>query len=146
YLLSGEHTTETTVFPGDSRFSRTSVHSAINHRDKTGKFDMKLSTHYGIERNTLPASDLTFQAISLPPNAPALYDETGQLNWEDGTFTNPLSILEGDFLLKRKTLLAKLSLHYQLLPSLGIRLNTGHVSGHLDESRPYPNTILNPSY
>ena len=105
-----------------------------------------MSTHYGIERNTLPASDLTFQAISLPPNAPALYDETGQLNWEDGTFTNPLSILEGDFLLKRKTLLANLSLHYQLLPSLGIRLNTGHVSGHLDESRTYPNTILNPSY
>lgn len=146
YLLGAELTSETTVFPGDSEFNRTAVHTAITHRDKTEKFDMKFTAHYGMENNDLPASDITYQALTLPPNAPALYDENGELNWENGTFSNPLSALSGTYLLKRKNLMANLSLNYRLLSSLGIRLNTGYVNTLLDESRTYPNTIFNPNY
>ncbi len=146
FLLSTQYTTETTVFPGDSNFNRASVHSAINHRDKADKFTLKFTAHYGIENNTLPARDLTFRALTLAPNAPAIYDENGDLNWEDGTFTNPLSILEADYLQHRKTLLSNLALHYQVIPSLGLRLNTGYENSHLDESRTNPNTVYNPEY
>lgn len=146
FLLGGQYTAETTVFPGDSHFNRVSLHSSINHSDKTNKFNLKLTTHYGIENNTLPASDLTFQALNLPPNAPALYTENGDLNWENGTFTNPLGVLEGDYHLNRKTLLANLTMHYQMTSSFGVRMNTGYENSLLDESHTYPNTIFNPDY
>jgi TonB-linked SusC/RagA family outer membrane protein len=146
FLLSGEYTTETTVFPDDSKFNRASVHTAINHSDKAEKFTLKFTAHYGIENNTLPARDQTIRALNLPPNAPALYDEDGELNWENGTFTNPLGILNGNYLLNRKTLLSNLALHYEIIPQLGIRVNTGYENSNLNESRTNPNTVYDPSF
>ncbi|MCR9228659.1 MAG: TonB-dependent receptor plug domain-containing protein, partial [Flavobacteriaceae bacterium] len=59
FLISGAHQKQTTVFPGDSNYKKTSVHSNINHRSKDGRFAMNFSTNYAIENNDLVRQDLT---------------------------------------------------------------------------------------
>ena len=93
FLISGAHLKETTVFPGDFNYKKTTVHSTINHRSKDERFTIDLSTIYTLENNSLPRTDLTNKAYSIEPNAPALHDAGGQINWENNTFDNPLASL-----------------------------------------------------
>ena len=94
FLVSGALLDETTVFPGDSKYNRATVHSNITHRSSNERFRLNLSTSYTHEDNLVPSIDLSSQAYILAPNAPALYYEEGNLNWENNTWNNPLASLE----------------------------------------------------
>ena len=81
----------------------------------------------------------------MPPNAPALYDEAGTLNFENGTFANPLAHLEGKYLTNRSNLIANTRLSYLLFPNLSLLANAGYTSTILDESRTNPHTKYDPA-
>ena len=132
FLFSGAYQKETTVFPGDANYNKGSFRSNINHHSKDNRFKINFSTTYTIEDNQLPLGDFTGLSYTLEPNAPALYDEDGNLNWENDTFKNPLANLENKYRAQTNTLIANTVFSYQLLPSLGLKANLGYTNMQLE--------------
>jgi len=146
FLLNGAYSKETTVFPGDFRYLKGNVHLNLQHASLDKKFHLQFTSGYTAQNNTLPSTDLTREAQTLAPNAPALYDASGQLNWENGTFQNPLRLLNGTFGSKTNDLLANSLLSYELLEGLTLKSSFGFSALQHDEINAIPSTVYNPAY
>lgn len=146
YLLSGNYRTETTVFPGSYQYNKGSAHFNMNHTSEDDKFKLTFSANYTAQKNNQPSTDLTAISRTLAPNAPALYDLAGDLNWENGTWDNPLAFLESEFDSKVKDLNANAVLSYQILDGLLFKTSLGYSDLNSNESRTQPDTMYNPSY
>lgn len=146
FLISGAHQKETTVFPGDANYKKTSLHSNIDHNSNTGRFTINFNTIHTKETNSLPRSDFTSAAYTLEPNAPALYNETGQLNWENNSWNNPLASLQEQYEVKINTLMANAILSYELMPNLNLKSNLGFNQYQLSAIRTLPSSATNPVF
>ncbi len=144
FLISGSYLKETTVFPGDANYKKANVNSNISHQSDNGRFKINLSTIYTREDNLMPRSDLTNVAYTLEPNAPEIYDDEGNLNWEDNTFDNPFAALEERFGQASHTLISNALLSYALLPDLEVRTSLGYNRYQLDSYRTLPSSAVNP--
>ena len=94
----------------------------------------------------MPSIDLSSQAYTLAPNAPALYDEEGNLNWENNTWNNPLASLEEKVGVKSSTLLTNAMLSYELWEGLELRSSLGYTDYRLDSYRTLPSSARNPRF
>jgi TonB-linked SusC/RagA family outer membrane protein len=146
FMLSGNYSKETTVFPGDFKYNKANVHLNVNHQSDNKKFKIDFTGGYTIQDNLLPPVDFTMEAIKLAPNAPALYDTTGSLNWENNTFANPIASLAGKFDSNTYDLIANSLLSYQLIKGLVIKSSFGFSDLRHEETRTLPSTMFNPSY
>jgi TonB-linked SusC/RagA family outer membrane protein len=146
FLLSGMYQNETSVFPGSFNYDRITVNSSLQHTDSQEKFKLDFNTGYTLQDNFLPGSDLSYYATYLPPNAPALYDDSGNLNWEDGTWNNPLAQLLNKYKNTSNTLFSNLSLSYNLLEHLDVKLNAGYGTSQLKDHLTAPHTAFNPAW
>lgn len=144
FLVSGAYQKETTVFPGDANYQRANVHSNMNHVSSDGRFKINLSTSYAHEDNLMPRTDFTAKAYSLEPNAPALYDDEGNLNWENNTWDNPLASLEERFGSLSKTLISNARVSYAIRPNLELSSSLGFTNYRLDTYRAMPSSARNP--
>lgn len=146
YLVSGTYRKETTVFPGDDHYDRIAVHSNLTHRSDDDKFNLNLSVSYSSDKNTIQSNDLTYYAYTLSPNAPTLYDSEGNLNWENGTFENPLANSLSQFENLTTNLIANSVISYKVIPNLELKTNLGYNDTRLRESRTMPSTMYNPAF
>ncbi|MHA7865010.1 SusC/RagA family TonB-linked outer membrane protein [Flagellimonas marinaquae] len=144
FLVSGGYLKETTVFPGDANYRKASLNSNLTHRSNNGKFKINFSSSYTREDNRLPGADFTQQAYSLEPNAPALFDEEGNLNWENNTWDNPLAALEEEFVAATNTIISNATLSYAITPNLELKSSLGFTRYRLDSYVTNPNTARNP--
>ncbi|MFI0428768.1 SusC/RagA family TonB-linked outer membrane protein [Mariniflexile sp. HMF6888] len=126
FLFSGGYQNETTVFPGDSKYGKASVHSNINHQSLDKSFQINITTDYTADDKWLPQNRLGLQSFRLPPNAPALYEENGDLNWENDTWINPLGQLENKFRTQSNNLLLNSMLSYRPMTNLEVKANLGY--------------------
>lgn len=145
FLLRGTNYHETTVFPGDFAYGKSAVLLNVNHQSEDKKFKLGVSANYVADKNNLLGTDLTREAAILAPNAPVLYNDNGELNWENGTFTNPLRLLESKYLSKTKGLIASSDLSYTILPDLVLKTQLGYSDTQVQESRTTPSTLYNPA-
>ncbi|TJY32829.1 SusC/RagA family TonB-linked outer membrane protein [Pontimicrobium aquaticum] len=145
FLISGTYQKETTVFPGDANYKKASVHNNINHQSNDNRFKINLSTIYTNEKNLLPRSDFTNLAYTLEPNAPRIYDDEGNLNWEGNTWNNPLASLEEIYQVKINTLITNAGVSYKVFPNLEIKTNLGFNTYDLESYRTLPSVARNPS-
>ena len=145
YLFSSNLLHQTTVFPGDFKYKKLNAHLNVNHQSADQKFKMIFTGGYTIQNNNQPYLDLTRESRLLSPNAPALYDAEGNLNWEDNTFLNPLRHLNGKFDSRTYDLLANSTLSYQLFPTLEFTTAFGFSDLRHEESATAPSSINNPS-
>lgn len=88
YRFGGGYHRETTVFPGDYADQRASTQFSLNASSPNQRFKTSVTINYSFEKNNMIFSDLTAMALGLPPDAPALYDSTGGINWQKNTFIN----------------------------------------------------------
>ncbi|MFV8326202.1 SusC/RagA family TonB-linked outer membrane protein [Flavobacterium sp. ZS1P14] len=146
YLLSGTYRSETTVLPGDFEYDKTAVHFSMNHGTEDKRFKLTFSGGYTAQDNLQSATDLTRTARNLAPNAPALYDASGNLNFENGTFQNPLAALRGITTAKTNDLVANTVLAYQIIPSIELKTNLGFTDLKNSEQRLLPSTMYDPIY
>lgn len=121
----GYHKEGMTV-PGDFGYKRMAGNFNLNHLSIDQKFQATLSSNYGVESNKLFRGDLADYALTLPPNAPALHDVTGKLNWENSTWTNPLAELEKTERTRTDNIVVNGSLSYKLIPDLTARVSLGY--------------------
>jgi len=146
FLLSSTYHTESTVFPGDFIYKKGGAQFNMNHRSEDNKFKFSFSMGYNIQDNDQPAFDLTPSARYLAPNAPAVYDADGNLNWANGTWQNPLRYLSAIFKSKTNDLVSNAVLSYELFPHLVLKSNFGFTDLRHTETRTAPSTIYNPAY
>jgi len=81
YLIGGTYHRETTVFPGDFSDNKGSFHFSLNGSSDNNKFKYQFSGSYLADRNVLPQNDFTYYAVTTAPDAPALYNPDGSINW-----------------------------------------------------------------
>jgi len=146
FLISGTYHKQTTVFPGDFDYRRGNVLSNISHRSSDNRFRLDFSGNYSTQRNNLPGQDLTLLATQLAPNAPELYDENGNLNWENSTWTNPLSALESKYKANTSDLIANTLLSYSIVSNLDLKSSFGYTETRFDDSTTMPSTMYDPAY
>jgi len=147
FLLSGALHRETTVFRAPLSDMRGAFHFNLTHLSADNKFKATFTTGYSIDNISLIGQDLT-GAIRLSPNAPALYDSTGKLNWAEGgaSFSNPLALLLQRSTANADNLISNLVLRYQLLPGLDLKSNFGYNSIQLQQTFIYPGASLDPAF
>lgn len=146
YLLSGNYRNETTVLPGDFKYGKGSVLFSMNHTSDDQKFRMAFSAGYTVQKSNLSAFDPTSLSRILAPNAPALYDSEGNLNWENSTWVNPLANFEQEFLSHTNTLLANSVLSYEIATNLQFKTSFGFTDLKNIENKTTPYTIYDPAY
>ncbi len=146
YMLGGSYHTETSVMPGDFRYEKGGVHASLDHKAEGDRLGMHFSADYVAQKSTLPGVDLTAASRTLAPNAPALYNDDGSLNWENSTWANPLAGLSSQFLSRTGSLNASAMLTYDILPELQLRSGFGFTDLSTNESRTSPSTMYDPAY
>lgn len=146
FLLSGTYHKETTVFPGDFAYKKIAFNSNINHTSTDNKFGLSLSINYVADKNNLLATDLYKTALRLAPNAPSLYNDNGELNWENSTWENPLRLLEEKYLAQNNNLVANSAIKYKPINGLELKVGLGYTDSRLDESKISPSTVYNPAF
>ncbi|SFJ88970.1 SusC/RagA family TonB-linked outer membrane protein [Myroides guanonis] len=134
-----------TVFPQSGKgFVRNSALINLNHLSKDDKWNINVMANYSVSTNDLPSADLTTPALKLPPNAPALYEANGKLNWQNNTFMNPLAPLGKTYDNEVQMLVLNTNIAYKITPSTSLKINAGLTTNTLDERVLEPHTIWNP--
>ena len=146
FLLNGSYHTESTVFLGDFIYKKGGSNFNLNHNSEDQKFRLNFSAGFNSQNNNQPSYDFTRDARSLSPNAPALYNPDGSLNWENGTWQNPLRNLNTKAESQNNDLLANALLSYEITSGLVIKGNFGFTYMDNLETRIVPSTIYNPIY
>lgn len=146
FLISGTYYKESTVFPGNFGYQKGSLHYNLNHTSQNGKLKASLTGSYIAQNNHLPSTDLTSISRSIAPNAPALYDADGELNWEGGTFNNPLAALRSQVFTRTYDVITNGLISYTLLKGLEAKVSMGLTNLQTTELRTLPSTMYDPAY
>ncbi|RYY25411.1 MAG: SusC/RagA family TonB-linked outer membrane protein, partial [Chitinophagaceae bacterium] len=146
FLVSGTYRSESTVTPDEGLYRKGMLHSSITHKTSDDKFHLNFSADYASDKNTLPGRDLTRSAYTLAPNAPALYDASGNLNWENGTFENPLAYSQGRYFALTSNLISNALLSYKFYRGFEIKASAGFSNTALAQDKTIPSTVYNPLY
>jgi TonB-linked SusC/RagA family outer membrane protein len=153
FIISGGFHRETPVIPGNFEDLKGSFHFNLTNVSNNQKFRIQLTTNYLIDDNSLPATDPTNYAITLPPDAPAIKNVDGSLNWAPGPsgFTswsngNPLAFLLQTYSSKTNNLVSNALMSYTIIPGLEIKSSFGYTNMQSDETNQFPATSVDPAY
>lgn len=146
FLIAGGYYREGTVFPGNNTFQRGNGRLFINHKSMDNRFLLEASANYSITRSNIPSIDFTSLAVSLSPNAPALYDANGNLNWENGTWTNPLAVLKRKYYNTTDNFVANALIGYEIIKNLRVKSSFGYTSMIVEEIGTNPISSFDPQY
>lgn len=146
FLFGAGYNSQSTVFPGDDMANRWSTNLSVVHTSPDKKFNTRLSTGYSINRSNIVASDYTLLATALSPNAPKLYNENGELNWENGTWSNPLAELKNRLNINTYNLIMSAELGYEVIRNFRIKTSIGINDIRNEEKRTFSSESLNPSW
>ena len=125
FNLSGNYHRETAVFPGEDADKRIGTHLNVTSMSYRQRLKISATINYTQGKNQLPRRDLTNFALTLPPNAPKLFDVNGNLNWQQLKWRNPLSYLKETYESNTNTLIGQLSVSYQLIKNIDVKILGG---------------------
>jgi TonB-linked SusC/RagA family outer membrane protein len=138
FRVDGGYSKQGTVFPGDYGDQKASLHFNINNTSNNQKFKMQLTGSYVNDNSNLPSVDFT-QFITLPPDAPAIYNADGSLNWalQGGgrTWNNPLAGTHLQYKAGTDNLVGNMVLSYQLTPDLQLKSSFGYTHAQMNQSQ-----------
>jgi TonB-linked SusC/RagA family outer membrane protein len=137
FLLGGNYSRQTMVYPGDFEDDKASVHVNLNHSSSNQKFHASFTAQYGEDRNVTPSTDIAYYA-TLAPDAPTLYNPDGSINFANGTFYNPLiATLQKDQAVA-SNLLSNLVMSYEILSGLRIQSSFGYNHMEMNQTNLLP--------
>ncbi|UUW08357.1 SusC/RagA family TonB-linked outer membrane protein [Flavobacterium plurextorum] len=145
YLASGSFNKQESIYIRDFDYTKAGFRLNVTHQSENKKFKSNFAIGYTTQNNNQPQDDLMRNAVRVAPNAPALFNQDGSLNWENGTFTNPLRNLEDKYESKTNDWIMSGMLLYAILPGLEVRSNFGLTSLYTNETTTIPSTRFNPS-
>jgi TonB-linked SusC/RagA family outer membrane protein len=141
FLVGAGYSNQGTAFLGDYFDQKISANVKLAHTSTDQKFHLQIGVNYVYDNNNLPSSDFTNAAITLAPDAPALYNNSS-LNWQiyngGATFGNPAA----QTLLQSKAatdnLISNLNLAYDILPGLKLSSSFGYNYDEMHSSILHP--------
>ncbi|MHC5202130.1 SusC/RagA family TonB-linked outer membrane protein [Myroides sp. LJL119] len=144
FFTSYNNDNQTTVFPTDNGYKRHTFLLNLIHNSLDNKFSLNTITNYSIQSNNLIANDLTKTALTMPPNAPSLYNQNGALNWNFPANNNPIANMFETYRNNSSMLLLKADFSFKVNKNLTLKMITGYTSTNTEENRITPHTIYNP--
>ncbi|MFH7018605.1 SusC/RagA family TonB-linked outer membrane protein [Flavobacterium sp. FlaQc-47] len=145
FLVSGNYNYQGTILPQSFRYKKGNFHVNVNHQSENKRFKANITFGYTLQDNNQPRVDLMRETIAIAPNAPALYNADGSLNWENNTYSNPLRNLTGKYKALTNDLMANMLLSYDLLENVKLQTNIGYTNLINRENTTNPSTRFNPS-
>ncbi|OQP65381.1 hypothetical protein A3860_17090 [Niastella vici] len=152
YLIGGNYHRENTVFPGNFSDQKGASHFNLTVTSNNQKFRVVFSGNYMLDMNRLPqVNDLVQKAVLLEPDAPALYNDDGTLNWAQtpsgtSTFINPLAYIFTKYRNKTSNLVSNAILSYQVVPGLELKSSFGYTNIQTNDFNPTPYSAIRPEY
>ncbi len=146
YLLSASHQGQGNVYPGDFRFRRTSAMLNLSQGSPSDQLRLDVALNYAFDRNDLPVVNNTNAALTLPPIAPAPFDENGDLVWLSATYNNPFAYLQTAHEATSRTAGVTAALSYRLSQHLEAKVSGGYRHYGVDERNLYPASANDPSF
>ncbi|MBT1701507.1 SusC/RagA family TonB-linked outer membrane protein [Fulvivirgaceae bacterium PWU4] len=147
FRLGGSYHKEGVIYSKGFGFQRATGNFSLNHFSENKRFNVSLTANYGANNNKLfQHGDFVTAALNLPPNAPALFDENGSLNWgiievgtsKVATFFNPLAKLRNTTDVVNGNLVVNGTLSYKLFSQFHIKTNIGFTELNSRETTKYP--------
>lgn len=149
FRLGGSYYSQGTVYPTDYMYHKTTGNFSLNHFSNDRKFRLGISVNYGIDKNILAGNlSLGPNLFLLPPNAPAIFNPDGSLNWMDWEGTTTGNPLEGFFNqsdTRTSSFIASANLSYDLLEGLALKGSIGYTNYTTTEFRKLPARSYNPA-
>jgi len=146
FLVSYGHTEQSTVYDKDFRYKTNNISSNLAHHSKDRRFSINVSSTFSGQKNNVLNEDMTRLAHSLSPNAPALYNSDGSINWQNNTFTNPVASMNAGYMNNQIQFMNNFNSEYEILNGLRVKLNGGITYQTFEEKSIRPNTIYNPAF
>lgn len=146
YQISYGHNEQGTVLPADFRYKTNTINANFSYFTPDRRLEFNFVNTFSFQNNNVQNDDMTSKAIGLSPNAPALYTSDGRINWENGTFTNPVATLLSEYRNKTAFFNNGLNVSYKLFPFLSVKMNAGISYQNFEERSLKPHTINNPSF
>lgn len=146
YLISYGHLEQGTVLPAGFRYRTNNLTGNFSYRSPDRKLEVNLNNTVSFQDNNVVNDDLTKRSLTLSPNAPALYNADGSLNWENNTFTNPVASFVSEYLNSSSFINTGTQLSYRLFPFLSVKFNGGLTFNNFEEYSLKPHTMYNPSF
>ncbi|WP_167021455.1 SusC/RagA family TonB-linked outer membrane protein [Chitinophaga sp. Cy-1792] len=134
FLLSGTYRKETTVFPGDFNNTMGALHFSITQTSSNSKFRLVFSGNEVYNYSKLPTTNLVGPALTIAPNAPPLYTQSGDINWAPdpngnstwiNPFNNPAALLLQYTRSNTINLMNNLQVGYEIVKNLKITSSLG---------------------
>jgi len=152
YSVSGNYNKLGYVFPGEGKNESGSGRFSLSANSANQRFRASMTGTYSGTKSLAPA-DYSQLAISLAPNAPALYNSNGELNWEpnptsetgEATWNNPYRELLRASESSTTNLVTNLSFSYAISPNLFFKTNGGFTNLMQNGFTPNPISSQDPS-
>lgn len=155
FLFNGGYYKETSPILRRFGFYRAQGNLSVNHRSVNNRLNMGVNASYAFNNNSnLNTPPFLEAALMLPPNAPALFNADGSLNWDIMDFgsyqmptrDNPYAEAERSRLARTGTLIANGHIQYEIARGLTLRTTIGYTNTSSNElvkspSKAYPPTV-----
>lgn len=145
FSIRGGYETQGTVFPGDLNADKVSSALSLSHVSDDKRFKGSFSTTYNINTSNLIAQDFTSKSLTLAPDAPAVYNNDGTLNWQNSTWQNPLAQLENKYRSQITNLITNASIGYMIIPNLEASASFGFNDMRLNDKSLISSTSYDPA-
>jgi TonB-linked SusC/RagA family outer membrane protein len=149
FMFGAGYFRQGTVFPGDFADQKGSLHLNLNHSSENKKLITSLFINYAADFSNLPLADPTSFALRLAPNAPALVNPDGTLNWANGSWQypgNPLAFFRQPYSGNTNNFITNANLSYELFNGLRLKVNLGYNDIQLQQHNLTPISSQNPAY
>ena len=138
FLLGTSFNSQKTMFPQSKPAKRANGYLNVSTQSNDGRFKARVSTAYSVYTQDMPRWDFT-NYIYLPPNAPAVYDSTGDISWDNWNgVDNPMARLYNQYTSRTDNFIANGSLQYEFLQGLILKINLGYDHMQLNEENRNP--------
>jgi TonB-linked SusC/RagA family outer membrane protein len=149
FIIGAGYSKQGTVYIGNSYDQKISANINLNHTSDNQRFHAQMSASFINGDNNLPNTDLTSQ-VTLAPDAPALYDRNGNVNWEvfngSATFSNPILISLRTMTSVTDNLISNLNLGYRLVDAVWLRCSLGYNRSQMNQTYLIPGSSYSPPY
>ncbi|WP_448698149.1 SusC/RagA family TonB-linked outer membrane protein [Mucilaginibacter sp. AW1-3] len=149
FYIGGGYSTQGTVFPGNYTDQKASAHINLTHNSADHRFSTQFAASYVADNNILPSVNFAANIITAP-DAPALYDNNGNVNWAiyNGAPTflaNPAGVSLRTASSRTNNLVSNFLVKYELLPGLDLKSSFGYNRDEMNQNQLTPATSVNPT-
>jgi len=148
FVAGGGYSKQGTAFIGNFSDQKASAHFSLTHASTDQRFNLQLGASYVYDNSDLPTTDFTGTTITLAPDAPALYNADGSINWSilngTATFNNPVATTLGSNKASSNNLISNMNFGYQILPGLQLKTNLGYDKEEMYQTQIFPAVMRAP--